>query len=264
MFKRVLKNVNAERSLLTMKQTTEAVVDIAERVVETAEDAMQRCRAATGRLLGETICAIMEQEIVHQLRERRMADAHYVNARNGYKHKTLTSNFGLIQARVPQDRSSDYEPLLIGKYRKDVRDIEGAIFRLYAGGRATRLEAAKALYSTLGNRELPEAIVRAIEPKACEIWNCPVEPELALLCVHTAAYEEKSSNGKVSVFTGVARDGGARVLAVSPGADPHSWRAVLETLKERGLRAAAQIETRGAAGLDALIDEIFPKEIAES
>ena len=172
-----------------MKQTTEAVVEIADRAMEAAEDAMQKCRAAAGKLLGQTICAIMEQEIMLQLRERRMADAHYANARNGYKRKTLTSNFGSIQTRVPQDRSSDYEPILIGKYRKDVRDIEGAIFRLYAGGKAARLTAAKALYGVLAKRELSEAIVNAIEPTACEIWSRPVEPELALLCVDTAAYE---------------------------------------------------------------------------
>ena len=154
-----------------MKQTTEAVVEIADRAMEAAEDAMQKCRAAAGKLLGQTICAIMEQEIMLQLRERRMADAHYANARNGYKRKTLTSNFGSIQTRVPQDRSSDYEPILIGKYRKDVRDIEGAIFRLYAGGKAARLTAAKALYGVLAKRELSEAIVNAIEPTACESWR---------------------------------------------------------------------------------------------
>lgn len=190
-----------------MKQTTEAVVEIADRAMEAAEDAMQKCRAAAGKLLGQTICAIMEQEIMLQLRERRMADAHYANARNGYKRKTLTSNFGSIQTRVPQDRSSDYEPILIGKYRKDVRDIEGAIFRLYAGGKAARLTAAKALYGVLAKRELSEAIVNAIEPTACEIWSRPVEPELALLCVDTAAYEANNADGEVSVFTGVSEGG---------------------------------------------------------
>ena len=173
-----------------MKQTTEAVVEIADRAMEAAEDAMQKCRAAAGKLLGQTICAIMEQEIMLQLRERRMADAHYANARNGYKRKTLTSNFGSIQTRVPQDRSSDYEPILIGKYRKDVRDIEGAIFRLYAGGKAARLTAAKALYGVLAKRELSEAIVNAIEPTACEIWSRPVEPELAQLPAYTPTRDD--------------------------------------------------------------------------
>lgn len=39
---------------------------------------------------------------------------------------------------------------------------------------------------------------------------------------------------------------------------------MLETLRERGLRAAARIEARGAAGLDALFDEVFPGEAVES
>ena len=150
-----------------MKQTTEAVVEIADRAMEAAEDAMQKCRAAAGKLLGQTICAIMEQEIMLQLRERRMADAHYANARNGYKRKTLTSNFGSIQTRVPQDRSSDYEPILIGKYRKDVRDIEGAIFRLYAGGKAARLTAAKALYDQFR----PEAVVVTCGKRGGVLYN---------------------------------------------------------------------------------------------
>ena len=247
-----------------MKQTTEAVVEIADRAMEAAEDAMQTCRAEAGMLLGQTICAIMEQEIMLQLRERRMADAHYANARNGYKRKTLTSNFGSIQTRVPQDRSSDYEPILIGKYRKDVRDIEGAIFRLYAGGKAARLTAAKALYGVLAKRELSEAIVNAIEPTACEIWSRPVEPELALLCVDTAAYEANNADGEVSVFTGVSEGGRARVLVISSTADGNGWRVVLETLKERGLRAAKRIEARETAAITALFGEIFPNENKEA
>lgn len=247
-----------------MRQTTEAVDGFADRVAETGGDALRKCRAAAGGLLGQTICAIMEQEIMLQLRERRKADAHYANARNGYKRKTLTSNFGPVQTRVPQDRSSDYEPILIGKYRKDVRDIEGAIFRLYAGGRAARLATARALYGALANSELAEAIVRAIEPTACEIWSCPVEPELALLCVDTTAYGSNNADGEVSVFTGVSEEGRARVLAVSSSADGSGWRAVLETLKERGLRAVARMETRGAIGLEELLNEIFPKGLAHS
>lgn len=247
----------------TMKQTTEAVAGAAERGAETVEEAMQKCRAAAGKLLGDTICAIMEQEIVHQLRERRMADVHYANARNGYKRKTLTSRFGQVQARVPQDRGSDYEPLLIGKYRKDVRDLDGAILRLYVAGRAARLTAARALYGT-GQHALAEAIVSAIEPTACEIWSRPVEPRLALLCVETAAYGANHASEAISVFTGVFEDGRARVLAVSSGADGTGWRDVLETLKERGLRAAARIEAHGAEGLDALFDEVFPREAVEA
>lgn len=238
-----------------MNQTKEAA--------EAAGDAIHKCRAAVRALLEQTICAIMEQEIVLHLRERRMADAQYANARNGYKRKTLTSDFGSILARVPQDRRSDYEPILIGKYRKDVRDVEGAIFRLYAKGREARLAAARALYGTPDSRELAESVVRAIEPAAREIWSRSIEPRLALLCVDTAAYEAGSAASEVSVFTGVYGDGQARVLAVSSGTDGDDWRAALETLRERGLRAAARIEARGAAKLCARLDEAFPRESAE-
>ena len=42
------------------------------------------------------------------------------------------------------------------------------------------------------------------------------------------------------------------------------WRVVLETLKERGLRAAKRIEARETAAITALFGEIFPNENKEA
>ena len=68
-------------------------------------------------LLGETIQGMMESEMETQKAERQTEDPAHRDSRNGYKPKTLRSNYGPVEIQVPQDRNSDYEPQIVPKYR---------------------------------------------------------------------------------------------------------------------------------------------------
>ncbi len=60
------------------------------------------------------------------------------NYRNGYSQKTVKTQLGEIDIRVPRDRNGSYEPKIIGKYDRNVDGMEDKILSLYACGMSQR------------------------------------------------------------------------------------------------------------------------------
>ena len=89
---------------------------IEEYDIKTAEDIQDALRD----LLGGTIQGMMECEMEAQKEEHQASDPEYHDSRNGYKPKTLRSNYGPVDIRVPQDRNSDYEPRIVPKCTPEV------------------------------------------------------------------------------------------------------------------------------------------------
>ena len=76
---------------------------IEEYDIRSAEDIQNALRD----LLGRTIQGMMEGEMETQKKEKQEEDPAYTDSRNGYKTKTLRSNYGPVEVNVPQDRKSD-------------------------------------------------------------------------------------------------------------------------------------------------------------
>lgn len=53
------------------------------------------------------------------------------NSRNDVKTKKLISSYGEILIEVLQDRNSEFEPKVVGKYKKDISNIEQKIISIY-------------------------------------------------------------------------------------------------------------------------------------
>ena len=78
--------------------------------------------------------AEMDDHLGYEKSERRPSDDY----RNGYKEKTVNSNYGSVRIEVPQDRKSTYEPKVVKKRQKDISDIDQKIISMYAKGMTTR------------------------------------------------------------------------------------------------------------------------------
>ena len=64
-------------------------------------------------LLGETIKEMMEAEMDEHLRYERPERSDSDDARNGYKSKRITTNYGGMEIEMPQDRKSTFEPKVV-------------------------------------------------------------------------------------------------------------------------------------------------------
>ena len=60
------------------------------------------------------------------------------NYRNGYSRKTVKSQLGEVEIKVPRDRKGKYEPKIIDKYDRNAEGMEEKILALYAYGMSQR------------------------------------------------------------------------------------------------------------------------------
>ena len=65
------------------------------------------------------------------------------NYRNGYTKKTVKTQLGDIDIKVPQDRNGNFKPKIIGKYSRNADGMEEKIIGLYASGMSQRDIAEK-------------------------------------------------------------------------------------------------------------------------
>ena len=54
------------------------------------------------------------------------------NYRNGHSKKTVKTQLGAVEVKVPGDRNGEYEPQILGKYRRNADAMEEKILGLYA------------------------------------------------------------------------------------------------------------------------------------
>lgn len=76
----------------------------------------------------------MDEELGREHCQRTTRDATAPNYRNGYSLKTLKTQPGEIDIKVPRDRQGNYEPKIIGKYDRNAVGMEDKILALYACG----------------------------------------------------------------------------------------------------------------------------------
>ena len=98
------------------------------------------------------------------------------NSRNGYSKKTLKTELGPVEVKIPRDRIGNFKPKIISKYQRSVEGIEAKILALYAMGMITSemskqikkiydMEISEGTVSNIRNRILP--LVSEREIKSC-------------------------------------------------------------------------------------------------
>lgn len=92
------------------------------------------------RLLKSSLENILESELSDHLGYERHSPLgiNSGNSRNGKTYKTIKTDQGQIEIKIPRDRQSSFEPVVIKKYGKTLGPIEDKIISMYAKGMTTR------------------------------------------------------------------------------------------------------------------------------
>ncbi len=60
------------------------------------------------------------------------------NSRNGNYSKEVNSKFGEMELKIPRDRKSEFEPVIVKKGQKEIAGMEEKIISMYAKGMTVR------------------------------------------------------------------------------------------------------------------------------
>jgi len=91
-------------------------------------------RALTARLVEKGLNAELSEHLGYDKGDRRPN----ANARNGSTPKTLLTEVGEVEIRVPRDRQGSFEPQLVEKHQRRLEGFDDRIIGLYSRGMSVR------------------------------------------------------------------------------------------------------------------------------
>lgn len=229
--------------------------------------------SAMKEMFADVLQQVMECELEEKpgfKKSQRIADNDETelskNYRNGHSKKTVKTQLGEIDLRIPRDRKGEYEPQIIGKYDRNADGMEEKIVGLYACGMSQRdiADQIKTLYDVEISPELVSKISEKIMPEVVAWQNRPLDsvyPFVFMDAIHYKVREDHQYVTKAAyVVLGINMDGRKDILGIWIGEHESAkfWSGVLNDLKSRGIKDIYLFCVDGLNGFREAIGAAYP------
>jgi len=225
---------------------------------------------AMKEMFRDVVQTVMEVEMDEELGRERCQRAETTSApnyRNGYTKKTVKTQLGEVEIKVPRDRNGSFEPKIIGKYSRNAEGMEEKILALYSCGMSQRdiAEQIKELYDVEISPDLVTKITEKIMPEVTAWQNRPLEAVYPFIFMDAIHYKVREDHRYVTkaayVVLGITMDGRKDILGVWIGEHESSkfWLNVLNDLKSRGVLDVYLFCTDGLCGMMEAIRAVYPQ-----
>lgn len=226
------------------------------------------------RLKGAVMERMLEEELTEHLGfEKNASGARGSgNSRNGYSTKTVQTESGPVEVRVPRDRLGTFEPKLVSKHQRRLEGFDEKVLALYAKGMSVR-DIQGHLRDLYGTDVAPDLISRVTDGVVDEMQQWQERPLEALypIVYLDALYVSIRDGGVVKkkavyIALGTTLEGERDVLGLwigqSEGA--HFWLQVLTELRNRGVQDILFACCDGLSGFPQAIAAAFPKAVVQT
>lgn len=230
---------------------------------------MADVQSALKELFADTLQEMLEAELDHELgyTKHDVANKQTTNSRNGKSKKTITSEYGEQEIRVPRDRNGEFEPMIVKKHQSNVTGIEDQIIAMYAKGVSTRdiQDHLSNLYGIEVSPTMISNVTNKLIPLIKEWQNRPLQGVYAVVFMDAIHFKVKQDGAIVSkaayMVIGIDLDGNKDVLGMWIGENESSkfWLSVLNDLRNRGVGDILIICVDNLNGFSQAISACFPK-----
>lgn len=237
---------------------------------ESTADVMASMKEMFAEVLQQVMESELEEKLGYEKSERLSKDVENnmsKNYRNGYSKKTVKTQLGEVDIRIPRDRNGEYEPGIIGKYDRNADGMEEKIIGLYACGLSQRdiAEQIKALYDVEISPELVSKISEKIMPEVTAWQNRSLDAVYPFVFLDAIHYKVKENHQYVTkaayVVLGINTDGRKDILGIWIGQHESAkfWAGVLNDLKSRGVTDVYLFCVDGLNGFREAIAAAYPQ-----
>ena len=189
------------------------------------------------------------------------------NSRNGYNKKTIQTQMGKAEIKVPRDRNGEFEPQLIEKHQNKSDGLENKIVAMYAKGMSTRdiedylrdiygIDASPALISRITDKVLP----------AVQEWQSrPLDKIYPIVFLDGIVYKVKKDAKVVNkcfyTVLGINMEGRKEILGmwITENESASFWASVCNELRNRGVEDILITCRDNLSGFTSAIEAAFPK-----
>jgi putative transposase len=216
---------------------------------------------------------VLVEEMLEAERDAHLGYAKYAvkdketpNSRNGHSKKRVRSRQGNLELNIPRDRAGTFEPQLIGKYQRDISQIENQILSLYARGVTERDIAAhmEEIYGATLSPQTISNIVMRVQPVVEEWRHRPLASIYAILYIDGIRYKVRDS-GQIKEKTvygliGIDLQGHKDVLGlyVFEQETAKDWLRVLTDIRNRGVQDILIVTSDDLPGVEEAITAVYP------
>lgn len=223
-----------------------------------------------GALMERMLEAEMSEHLGFDRNEARSRGAG--NSRNGHTTKTVQTEAGSVEIRVPRDRQGTFEPQLVPKHRRRLEGFDDKVLALYARGLSVRdiQGHLRELYGTDVSPDLISRVTDAVVDDVRAWQGRPLEavyPILYLDALFVSVRDGATVTKKaVYVALGMTLEGRREVLGfwIEGSEGARFWLSVLTDLKNRGVEDIFFVCCDGLSGFPQAIEAAFPKAIVQT
>jgi putative transposase len=209
----------------------------------------------------------MEGEMEYHLGYPKHNRAAGEDRRNGHYAKSIETESGPVEIKVPRDRDGDFEPKIVKKGQRRLEGFNEKILSMYARGMSMR-DIQGHLEEMYGTEVSPELISTVTEQVSEEVklWqNRPLDNIYTIVYLDALVVKIKENNQIVNksvyVAVGVNIEGMKEVLGlwISKTEGAKLWLSVVTELKNRGVENIYIACVDGLNGFEEAIHSVFPK-----
>lgn len=194
------------------------------------------------------------------------------NSRNGTRAKTVLTDVGPVEVKVPRDVSGTFEPQIVKKRQRRLTGVDEMVLSLSAKG-LTHGEISAHLAEVYG-AEVSKQTISTITDKVIEgmaEWqNRPLDrvyPVLFVDAINVKIRDGQVANRPIYVVMAVTVDGTRDILGIwagDGGEDAKYWLHVFTELKNRGLDDVLMLVCDGLKGLPDAVETVWPRTIVQT
>ena len=194
------------------------------------------------------------------------------NSRNGSRAKTVLTDVGPVEIKVPRDRDASFEPKIVPKRQVRVGGVDEMVISLSAKGLTTgEISAHLAeVYGAQVSRQTISTITDAVIEGMTEWQNRPLDvvyPVIFIDAIHVKIRDGQVANRPIYVALAVTCEGKRDILGLwagDGGEGAKYWLHVLTELKNRGTADVLMVVCDGLAGLPDAITAVWPQAITQT
>jgi len=225
-----------------------------------------------GGFLSELVRAVLERGLRAELAEHLGYAKHEAtgrgsgNSRNGSTAKTVQTEVGPIEVKVPRDRAGTFTPMLLPKNARRLGGLSDVVISLYAGGMTVR-DISHHLHRVYGTEVGPDTISTITDEVLDEVkaWQSrPLDEVYPIVYVDALVVKVRDGgqvrNKSCYLVVGVGVDGVKHVLGiwVQQAEGAKFWMHVCTELRNRGVRDVLIACCDGLTGLPEAIEAVWP------
>jgi putative transposase len=231
-----------------------------------------------GGLLQQLTKRVLESALEGEITDHVGYDKHDAagknsgNSRNGTRAKTVLTDVGPVEVRVPRDTAGTFEPQIVKKRQRRLTGVDEMVLSLSAKG-LTHGEIAAHLAEVYGvdtSKQTISNITDKVLEGMAEWANRPLDPVYPVLfvdAINVKIRDGKVANRPIYVVMAVTVEGTRDILGIwagDGGEGAKFWLQIFTELKNRGLDDCLMLVCDGLKGLPDAVETVWPRTIVQT